>query len=372
MSKVVFLAILYSLVVAADCFAQTPTPVEIPQERILIEEVKVNISAFDTMGNFITDVKKEDLIIVEDDRLTQATAVRRTPANILIALDTGGIMSGNISVTRAAARKLIDSFAATDNVAIFQFGDKVEMLSDWTTDKETLRGAVDKKMTFSKRSFVNKAIDETVTFLRAKNLDNRHLILITSGLDSSNDQETRRSALARLTMTDINTHVISFTYLQKGSIASQKAIFNEGVYQPRRLPEEVVDTLPDPKGAGKKEKPTVRDIARMPRLGGVSLDLERLRRARKDTNELNAAEKFLSSLAADTNGQFLLPKNLDEMIDVTDALATFIDSQYVVTFTPRRPLVESRPGEIRQITVSSRRSGVQVEGNRKLTIATQP
>lgn len=50
------------------------------------------MSRFDLYEKFASEVKKDDLIIVEDGRLHQAASVHRTPTNILIVLDIGGGM----------------------------------------------------------------------------------------------------------------------------------------------------------------------------------------------------------------------------------------------------------------------------------------
>ncbi|MEJ7861065.1 MAG: VWA domain-containing protein [Pyrinomonadaceae bacterium] len=345
---------------------QTPTPDEI--EKVLIEEIKLNVAALDTSGQFISDLKKEDLVIVEDGRLQQASSARRVPANVLIVLDTGGEMRSNLSVTREAAKSLVKSLQSGVGISVFQFGDKVEMLSGWTTDKAQIFGVLDKKPAFGRRSVFIQALDSAIKFFYKTPHENRHLVLITNGADSFNDPALRDSVKAKLMTTDINVHVISYTKLQKGSIASRKSIFVEGEFKPRRMPEEVADTLPDWKGAGKKKLVSPRDMAKMPRLGGVTLDRERIKRANDDLKKLDTDELFLTMIAEDTSGEILLPETFDEAIEKTNVLAQIIDSQYVITYAPRRLLKDSPKGEVRQIEVSSKRNGLQVEAQRKLIV----
>jgi VWFA-related protein len=369
-----FASVCLSLALGTAAYSQVParTPAAAEGETILTEEIKLNAAAFDSEGDFVTDVRKEDLVIVEDGRLQQPGSVRRVPANVLIVLDTGGEMRGNLGATRAAAKNLVASLQATDNISVFQYGDKVEMLADWTTEKAPLLDVLDKKLAFGKRSVLNKVLGDSVDFFYKTPRENRHLILVTSGIDSFNDEAQRRSAVERLMASDINVHVISYAYLQKGSLASQKAIFNEGEQKPRRLPEEVVITLPDPKRPGKKQEVTWREMARMPRLGSVTLDRERLKRANAASKQIDAGVEFLSAISEDTSGLFLLPETLDEMTDKTAALAKIIDSQYVVAYTPKRALRGSPKGEIRQIEVRSKREGMQVESRRKLVVDAGP
>ncbi|HSK71432.1 MAG TPA: hypothetical protein VK892_07040, partial [Pyrinomonadaceae bacterium] len=85
-SLVLFLFFAFGLSVSAQTVK--PTPPEDDAEKIFVEEIKLNVSAFTRAGKFVADVKKEDLVIVEDNILHQADSLRRIPANVLIVLDT--------------------------------------------------------------------------------------------------------------------------------------------------------------------------------------------------------------------------------------------------------------------------------------------
>ncbi len=368
--KKYFLFICLFSVFGIVSFAQSPfkTPISEETEKVLTEEIKLNVSAFDINGQFVSDLRKEDLVIIEDERIQQASSARRVPANIVIVLDTGGEMRSNLSVTRAAAKNLVESLQASDNISVFQYSDKVEMVSDWTTDKTQIFDVLEKKLSFGRKSVFNQALDSAIKFFYKTPLENRHLVLVTNGADSVNDSLLRASVAANLTASDINVHVISYTNLQKDSIASRKAIFIEGEWKPRRLSEEIVETLPDWKGSGKKKRVSPRDMAKMLRLGSITLDRERIKRARNDKNQLESDEKFLTTIAEDTNGEFLLPETLEETVEKTIALAQIIDSQFVITYSPKRPLRDSPKGEVRLVEVSSKRDGLQVETRRRFVV----
>ncbi len=350
-------------------FSQTPTPTraqEEEKETVVTEEIKVSVAAFDRDGEFVSGVQREDLVIVEDGRLQQASSVRRVPANVLLLLDTGGEMRNNLSTTRQTAKNLVNKLQASDNISVFQYNDKAEKLSDWTIDKTQVLNILEKKLTFGRRSVFNQALEAAIKYFYRTPLENRHLVLITGGTDSFNDAVLRDLVAKNLIASDITVHVISYTQLQQGTIKSQKTIFQEGEYKPKRMPEEIAETLPDVKGAGKKQRMTPRKMAKIPRLGSITLDVERNRRGRADSDNLEAGEQFLTKITEDTNGEVFLPESFDEMIEKTEILARNIDSQYVVTYVPKRPLKDSATGEIRQIEVSSRRAGLQAQARRKL------
>ena len=56
------------------------------------------------------------------------------------------------------------------------------------------------------------------------------------------------------------------------------------------------------------------------------------------------------------------------MILKTGDLARNINSQYVVTYTPKRPLNESPNGEVRTIEVTSKLDNVIIQAKRKLIV----
>ena len=356
--------------------AQAQVPDSEKPEKVLVEEVKVNVSALTAAGRFVTDLQKEDLVIMENGRLQHANTVRRVPADVLFLLDTGGTVRGDLSGTLAAARAMLNSLAEEDRVAVYQVGDRLQLIAPWTADKTAAIRSVQNKLAFGRRSALYKAVRDAGSNFAPDRSENRHIVLITAGIDSFNDEAVRNAAISALRATDINVHVISYANVEKASLAGQKEIFKESEWKPRRLPEEVADTLPDPKRPvpEKEREITPREIAKMPRLGAVSLDIERLMSARKRSKELDAVESFLDGITSDTNGLFLLPETTGEMAEKAVALAAFIDSQWVVAYTPKNTLGDAPPDDIRSVEVTSKRSGVHVQARRKLiaTPASRP
>ena len=333
----------------------TPTPPE-QIERVDTEEIKLNISAFDTNGKFVSDLGIEDLIINEDGRLHQASSVRRTTANVLILLDVGNEIAyaKRRAATAAAAQGLVNALRENDSVAVMQYGDKVEILSDWTKDKAAVLSVLNaKKLGYGKRSVFNQALTAAVDFFRKTPLENRHLVLISDGVDTYNDLRAKNLAVKNLLSSDINVHVISYTKLQQNAITPPKT-FGSGGNRPRPLPP----------GA----EPPIHGTTPTYPVATINLDREMMRKRREQTAQLKTSEKFLTTIAEDTNGEIFLPETVEEMVDKTAQLAKNIDSQYVVTYTPKRPLKEDDDGEVRQIEVSSKRAGIDVQGRRKLVV----
>lgn len=353
---------LFIFLFSISLLAQTPTPTPVEDNepvRVDTEEIKLNVSAFNRFGEFVPEVKKEDLVILENDRLHQPTSVRRIPANVLIMLDTGGELRQvkNISQTRETAKALVRKLDSDNSIAILEYHDKARILTEWTKNKFKVLDDLDKKLIFGRRSIFSDALQLAIRFLGKTEADNRHLVLITDGTDSVWSDKKREETLRNLLGTNINVHVISYTQMELKVVKPKAKSIQKG--SPKKaLPQEVIDTLPN----------GVRDTANAPRFGSVSTDRKFIKTMKQRKKALEDAEKYLLSLTESTSGLFILPDEKEEMIEKTALVAKVIDSNYVVTYVPKRALSESKPGEIRTIEVSSRKQGLQVLAKRKLVV----
>jgi hypothetical protein len=120
------------------------------------------------------------------------------------------------------------------------------------------------------------------------------------------------------------------------------------------LPPEVQEQIPINKGV--KVGPT------------INMDRTLLRRMKARKLDLEISQDQLETLAENTNGEFILPGTIDEMVEKSALVARRIDSSYVVTYTPKIPVVETRGIAERNIEVTSRRPGLVVQARRKLII----
>lgn len=359
--KFAFLFFVVIFAFGTNIFAQTPKPTP-PEsvEKVATEEIKLNVLALTKDGDFAAKLAPEDLVINEDGRLNQANSVRRIPANVLLVLDVGGEIAyaKRNKITAETARALVAALQPNDSVAAMQYGDKVEMLSGWTKDKNQLAQVLsDRKLDFGKRSVFNEAVQKAIEFFNKTPLENRHLILVTDGVDSFDNAQAKNNFTKNLLSSDINVHVVSYTKLQQQAIGTTKTVTASGT-----------NNSPSsnfPPGIGLPHKNETQTFP----VATVNLDREMIRKRKEEMNKLQTSEKFLTRIAEDTNGEIFLPETPDEMIAKTATLAKNIDSQYVVTYTPKRPLSEARDGEIRTIEVTSRRAGLEVQGRRKFVVA---
>jgi VWFA-related protein len=354
-----------ALLLGAFAFAQTPTP-----EKITTEEIRLNVVALDRAGNAAADLKKEDLVVSEDGRLHQASSVRAIPASVLIAMDTGGTIrqKKNLDTTRSVASALASDLRAGTHFAVIQAHDRIEQLADWTIDKGQALTAIDKKAGFGRRSSFTLAIAEAEKILSKAPTENRHLVLITDGLDTIENEEARSAAIRKLWQSGVVVHVISYTQIEHKTQPILGGLIRQGEDKPKRMPEEVLEELiyiiP-------VRKTIARDILRQiyqPRLLSIVIDDPNAKALRRRSKGLAVAQVQLSVLSEHTGGEFFLPDTLDEMTDQARQIARTINSQFLVTYSPKRPLKDAKVDEIRQIEVTSRRPDVEVRASRRLVI----
>lgn len=357
----VLLVILFCI----SAYPQAPTP-----ERVATEEIRINVTAADRAGNSVADLRTEDIVVSEDGRLHQASSVRAMPASVLIAVDTGGTIrqKKNTETTRSVASAMAGDMRPGTHLAVIQSNDRVEKLVDWTTDKPKALTAIDNKITFGRMSTFTPAVIEAGKILEKAPTENRHLVLITDGLDTIENDAARSEAIRKLWQSGVVVHVISYTLLENKTQPIMGGLIREGEDKPKRMPEEVLEQLiyiiP-------VRKTIARDILRQiyqPRLLSIVIDDPTAKALKKRSRGLAIAQIQLSVLSEHTGGEFFLPDSLDEMTGQARQIARTINSQFLVTYSPKRPLKEVKEDEIRQIEVTSRRPDLEVRASRRLVV----
>jgi hypothetical protein len=336
----------------------TPPPSEEEPQQVFTEEIKLNVLAFDGSGNFFPEVTEKDLVITENNILHQPNSVRRMPANVLIVMDTGGEMRSvkSLEITRRTAAAVVSALRPGDSVALLEYSDKAEFVSEWTTDKARALAAI-KSTNFGRRSAFVDAIYKAKDFLSRGQLSNKHLVLITDGTDSSAKPESKNAVLHSLLATDISVHVISYTKMEAEDIEPRaKGISNSP--PPKALPDEVSAQLPN----------GVRDVATAPKFKTINVDRSMLRKLKARQADLEASEKTLENIAENSNGEFILPDSIDEMVEKAPLVSKMIDASYVVTYTPKEALHGGKGEKERDIEVTSKRPGLIVQARRKLIV----
>ncbi|HKG45160.1 MAG TPA: VWA domain-containing protein [Pyrinomonadaceae bacterium] len=339
----------------------SPKPSPSPEDsvRVFTEEVRLPVVAFDAYGHYDPTLELNDVLVLEDGVAQQIRSVRHIPANVLFVLDTGGESSGlggmskKTSLTRDVASQLVGSLENGASIAVMQSGNAAEMLQQWTTDKSAVLRTLKNKLTSTKRSRISEAIANASVQLNDRPEGSRHVVLITDGVDSPGAKVDRADAMKKLIAARATVHVISYTEFVRQKSEAQSSRISTG--QRPASSDPITATNPTlPPGT-----------TRQPSFGvGVRFDpaMRRLRKAYEA--EVKKSQQALKNVADETGGRMLLPLNREEMVAQANDVARAIGAEYVVTYRPKRPLAEAKPGEYRRIEVASRRVGLSLQARR--------
>ncbi|MDX6576133.1 MAG: hypothetical protein QOE96_2086 [Blastocatellia bacterium] len=353
---------------ASPCVAQAVSPSPAPgptppisesqdKVKVFTEEVVIPVSAYDDSGHLSAALEPQDILVFEDDVRQTVRSVRRIPANILLLLDTGGELNPamSASITRDIATRLISNLRAGDRVATIQFSNQLELVSDWTTDRELVVRALKTKLLSGKRPQLIKALFAAAQRLKEVPAGTRHIVLITDGVDSSDDEAALNEAIRQLLNANVTVHVISYGALGRKKIDKQNPLVKI-TNKKRKSAKDIADELMYP---NKQDFKKWKKIYVM-----VDTDFE-MRKKRDEYKEATIqAESWLRSLAEETGGLAFVPRATGEMGLQADEIAREIDSQYVVTYTPSRPLAEAAVEEYRRINVAPGVGGLHVRARR--------
>lgn len=352
------------------CFAQESKPRLPPDDetiKVFTEEVKLNVTAQSVYGKSVPKLTAGDLLIVESGDPQTITSIRRVPASVLILIDTGGNLNfaKTIDKSRLTAQILVEKISAENSLAVMQAYDKIETVSDWTSDKEKLNVDLEKKLFGGNRSRFSGAINAAIKQFNSRPLENRHIIYIGDGLDSVATSEERENALQNLLAVNITFHFIGYNKME--AIRAEKAARLIQIGETKeadRVPDEVlegiINSLPRPM------KDNFRRFMKAERLVIFRLDRKQRNLAKQKREDWIKSQAELENVSKDTGGVSQSPEELQTMWKLALEIATAIDSNYVITYTPKKPFAESPVGETRKIRVSSYLDGVEIRSREKI------
>ena len=324
--------------------------------RVVIEEVRLPVAGFDKYGHFDPSLTVDDLLVLENGIPQEVRSVRHMPANVVLLLDTGGEVNTakSVRITRAIAKTLVSALNVQDQVSVFQFNDKVELLQDWTRDFKQVAEVLDTRLLSGKRARLSDGLIAAVKQFGELPVGSCHLVLITDGIETGKVDRTK--ALKLVAESNVIVHVISYTTVSREAVRNGRRVFRNR--DKSTVPDDVVDTLPADRGYDQ--------LRRLHEPGGKTADIdpERQRRAREYQRAMTESEAQLTSLSNESGGHMWLPESFAEMIADGAATARLIDSEYVLTYKPKLPLANAPEGEVRRLEVVSRRNGLTVVSRR--------
>ena len=144
-----------------------------------IVEIKANLLVTNANGKFADDVKLEDLKIYEDgieQKVTYFTK-KQNAFNVGLVVDNTGSMRSQLDTVISAGATFVGNMRPQDEVFVLRFvgRDKIEIVQNWTTEKNRLNAALANLFIEGGQSAVIDAL-----YLSANEVTKREKAVITS------------------------------------------------------------------------------------------------------------------------------------------------------------------------------------------------
>ena len=214
-----------TLVPVTDTPTPTPTPTPEPPTPgpklvTLLNQVRLDqfpkviaySSVLDEEREPVRDLGKErfrvqqDGVDVTDFEIANVDAAQ-DPLAIVVAIDISGSMKGEpLEKAKAAAANFVGRFDAADQVALIKFDDQIELVHDFTTDKNAIIGAISSLRSRNDTALYD-VIAQSVGWLSGL-LGRRAVIVLTDGRDTASIKHKVSSAIATANGANIPVYVI--------------------------------------------------------------------------------------------------------------------------------------------------------------------
>lgn len=185
--RFVIAAVLGAAGVAA-LHAQNPPAAQGFSFHTSVDLINVTATVTDANGHFVQGLKQSDFVIYEDGKpqpVAQFEA-ERVPVSLGIALDTSGSMYGErIQAAEAALNRfLFDLLGPDDEVFLYRFDSKPELVQRWTTDRAAVSRALG-SVHPSGGTALYDTVAAAIPLAQAGTRKKKALVILSDGNDTS-------------------------------------------------------------------------------------------------------------------------------------------------------------------------------------------
>lgn len=162
--------------------------------RSAVELINVTATVTDRSGRFVSGLQKQDFAVYEDGQPQSVThfSNERVPVSLGIVLDVSGSMSGEkfSAAEQALNRFLYDLLAPEDEIFIITFSDRVDLASDWTTNRGQLARALSMVRPRGGTSLYDAAAEAVPMAQRGRH-KKKAVLILSDGVDTDSRTDAR-------------------------------------------------------------------------------------------------------------------------------------------------------------------------------------
>jgi Ca-activated chloride channel homolog len=268
-----------------------------PPFRAGVDVVAVNVTATDGSRRYVTDLRREDFLVLEDGRQQQVTYFRKTGVSLALALlvDTSASMDQSLPLAKEAAIGFVRALGSSDVASIVDFDNRVLMRQGFTSNHDALERAIRQTAAGGSTALYN------AVYIALKELEKM--------IEGESVTEPRRRAIIVLSDGEDTSSLMPFDEVLNSATRSDTAIYAIGL---------VGRDAPD------KRKP-------------------------------EDAEFVLRRLAQQTGGRAFFPTDAKELSTIYGEIRAELSNQYFLAYESNNL---RRDGQFRRIAVRIERPGI--------------
>jgi Mg-chelatase subunit ChlD len=163
---------------------------EVETVRVETNLVTVPVIVSDRSDKYITDLKQEEFTVYEDGVKQEITFFETVtaPFNVILMLDTSASTQEKLGQIQQAAISFTEQLQKADRVKVISFDDRVRHLSDFTSDRRVLQGAIMSTRPGRGTKLYDAMAVAVKDLQRVKG--RTAIVIFTDGVDSYSDYES--------------------------------------------------------------------------------------------------------------------------------------------------------------------------------------
>ncbi|HMW00710.1 MAG TPA: VWA domain-containing protein, partial [Acidobacteriota bacterium] len=182
-------------------------------EVLKIDATLITVPAVvsDSNGYYLPFLRKEQFRLFEDGTEQDISffAPERVPFHVALILDMSGSTVLSAPDIQTAARAFVNHMRDDDKVAVVTFASSIELLCDFTDDRQVLENAIERTRSGGSTKLYEAVYKTVRNYMR--NIEGRKaIILLTDGEDTSSKGVSYRDAIDAVVESDVLTYVIQY------------------------------------------------------------------------------------------------------------------------------------------------------------------
>jgi Ca-activated chloride channel family protein len=154
-----------------------------------VDAVHLNVSVVNKKGRLVTDLSREDFMVIEDNihqKIVYFARGEDAPLDVVLLVDASGSMelTEKAANARNAAIQLIHSLGPEDRVSVYAFDRDVYQLTDFTEDKTVAIAALNRLEPFGSTALYDAVVTLSSAVVH-EGFGRRAIVLTTDGVDTS-------------------------------------------------------------------------------------------------------------------------------------------------------------------------------------------